>query len=142
VRAAARDAVLKIVALAREAGATISCDPNLRLNLWPQPQELKALLEVLLPQCQVVKLSAEETPFVLGTPDVESSLRALKAMGVKLPVVTAGADGATFLWADAVHHVPAPRVEVVDTTGAGDGFAAGLLRRLSHGDFSRLTLDE
>jgi fructokinase len=142
VRPAARAAVLKTVALAREAGAVVSCDPNLRLNLWPKPQELKDLLDALLRQCQVVKLSAEETEFVLGTADVEASLRSLKAAGVALPVVTSGADGAAFLWEDRVHRVPAPRVEVVDTTGAGDGFTAGLLSRISKADFARLSLEE
>ena len=48
-------------------------------------------------------------------------------------VVTIGAGGALVASGDACDHVPGKRVEVVDTTGAGDLFAAGMLYGLTHG---------
>ena len=58
-------------------------------------------------------------------------VRGRAARGVVLPVVTLGEAGAAFLWRGGVVRVEAPLARVVDTTGAGDGFTAGLLRGLS-----------
>ncbi|MBK7864637.1 MAG: carbohydrate kinase [Archangiaceae bacterium] len=131
VKPKAREAVLSTVATARAAGTLISCDPNLRLKLWSEPQLLKGLLAELLPQCAVVKLSSDEIAFVLGTTDVAEAAAELARMGVKLAVITEGERGATFAWKGALHQVPEPKVDVVDTTGAGDGFTTGLLYGLT-----------
>jgi fructokinase len=128
---AARAAMLRAVDAAREAGRIVSCDPNLRLHAWEDPEVLRAVLERLLPRCTVVKLSEEELAFATGHPGAEDALRWLATRGVVLPVVTLGEAGAAFLWRGEVVRVAAPRVRVVDTTGAGDGFTAGLLRGLS-----------
>ncbi|MBJ6765194.1 carbohydrate kinase [Myxococcaceae bacterium JPH2] len=126
----AREAMVTILETARAAGRIVSCDPNLRLHAWEDPSELKALLGKLLPLCSVVKLSEEEISFCTGAATPEDALAALSAMGVRLPVVTLGERGVVFLWNGEQVHVPAPRVDVVDTTGAGDGFVAGLLHGL------------
>lgn len=123
----ARAAMLRMLALAREAGRIVSCDPNLRLHAWADPESLKPLLAQLLPLCSVVKLSEDEIPFVTGTSDPVAALEYLRALGVPLPVVTLGEKGAVFLWKGELTRVPAPAANTVDTTGAGDGFTAGLL---------------
>ncbi|GEN13166.1 fructokinase [Myxococcus fulvus] len=123
-------ATVRMLGLAREADRIVSCDPNLRLHAWEDPTQLKALLARMLPLCTVVKLSEEEIGFVTGTESPEEALTRLSAMGVKLPVVTLGERGALFRWKGEDVHVPAPRTRVVDTTGAGDGFVAGLLHGL------------
>jgi fructokinase len=127
LRPAARAGALKAATRAARAGQLVSCDPNLRLHLWPKPERLKHLLERLLPTCAVVKLSHEEIEFVTGTAKVDKALGVLARWGVPLAVVTLGPDGAAFRFGTKTGAVPAPRVEVVDTTGAGDGFTAGLL---------------
>jgi fructokinase len=58
-------------------------------------------------------------------------VRLLARLGVALPCITLGARGALLLHGGELLQVPAPRVEVVDTTGAGDGFVAGLLSVLA-----------
>lgn len=131
VRAPSRQAAQLAMRLAREAGACISCDPNLRLKLWRDPHELRLLLDGLLPGCHVVKLSHDEIAFALDTTDVDLALRRLAQSGVRLPIVTLAERGAAFWWEGAVHRVPAPVVEVVDCTGAGDGFTSGLLYGLA-----------
>lgn len=123
----AQKAMLAMVHSAHEAGRIICCDPNLRLHLWADPADLKGVLARLLPSCTVVKLSEEEIEFVTGTKDVERALAALRKLGVALPVVTRAEKGATFLCQDKVLSVAAPAANVVDTTGAGDGFTAGFL---------------
>jgi fructokinase len=142
IKPGSRAAILDAIAAARAGGAFISCDPNLRLSMWPDPSELKAIIGKILPNCTVVKMSHEETSFVLDTEDVETALVALQRLGVRIPVVTLAEKGAAFLWEGKVHMVPAPSVRVVDTTGAGDGFTAGLLYRLSRTDLTTLTLAE
>ncbi|PTL76324.1 carbohydrate kinase [Vitiosangium sp. GDMCC 1.1324] len=127
----ARAAMLRTVDTARSAGRIVSCDPNLRLHAWEDPEVLRALLGQLLPRCSVVKLSEEEVAFATGHTAPEEALRYLAGLGVTLPVVTRGEAGAVFLWRGEVVRVPAPQVRVVDTTGAGDGFMAGFLRGLS-----------
>jgi fructokinase len=123
----ARTAMLRMLSLAREAGRIVSCDPNLRLHAWADPNELKPLLARLLPLCSVVKLSEEEIQFATGTTDPEVALEYLGALGVALPVVTLGEKGAVFQWKGERVRVPAPVARVVDTTGAGDGFTSALL---------------
>jgi fructokinase len=127
----AQVAMLRTVEAARAAGRIVSCDPNLRLQAWEDPEVLRTLLGRLLPLATVVKLSEEEVLFATGHAGAEEALRSLAGQGVVLPVVTRGEAGAVFLWRGEVVRVPAPRARVVDTTGAGDGFVAGFLLGLS-----------
>ncbi len=126
----AREASLTAAKGAKNRGQIVSCDPNLRLHLWKDPGELRALLDQLLPHCTVVKLSDDEMQFVTGESECRPALKKLRAMGVALPIITRGRKGAILLAEDFVE-VPAPSVEVVDTTGAGDGFMAGFLFQLT-----------
>ncbi|NOK04919.1 MULTISPECIES: carbohydrate kinase [Myxococcus] len=126
----AQEAAVRMLGLARDAGLIVSCDPNLRLHAWEDTSLLKGLLARMLPLCTVVKLSEEEIGFVTGTEVPHEALTRLAAMGVPLPVVTLGERGALLLWKGERIHVAAPQTHVVDTTGAGDGFVAGLLQGL------------
>ncbi|ATB26652.1 carbohydrate kinase family protein [Melittangium boletus] len=128
---AARSAMLRIADAVRGAGRIVSCDPNLRLHAWEEPEVLRELLGNLLPRCTVVKLSEEEVAFATGQDGPEAALRWLAGRGILLPVVTLGEAGAVFLWRGEVVRVEAPHVRVLDTTGAGDGFTSGFLRGLS-----------
>jgi fructokinase len=127
----AQQAALRMIQLAKSKGRIVSCDPNLRLHMWTDPAELKALIQAMIPSCGVVKLAEDEIGFVTGTEDPTRALGLLRKAGVKLPIVTLGEKGATFLWQDKQVHVPAPPAQRVDATGAGDGFMAGLLYGLT-----------
>lgn len=128
---AAQDAAQCAIDAARAGACIISCDPNLRLHLWKDPGDLRKLLGRLLPACHVVKLSEDEIEFVTGTKDPQAACAELRRLGVALPVVTRGALGAVCLWEGAMLSVAAPKVSVLDATGAGDGFSAGFLFGLS-----------
>lgn len=124
-------AARRVVARGRAAGALVSCDPNLRLHLWDDPGVLRRLLEELTAGCGVVKCSAEEAAFVTGSSEPAAAAAALVSRGAELAVITTGASGAVYARRQDAGRVAAPVVEVVDATGAGDGFMAGLLTRLS-----------
>lgn len=127
----AQRAALRMAQLGADNKRIVSCDPNLRLHVWADPNELRALLQQLLPVCSVVKLAEEETEFVTGRKDPDQALEALSKMNVLLPIVTLGERGASFLWQGRRVDVQAPPVNAVDTTGAGDGFMAAMLFGLS-----------
>jgi ribokinase len=111
-RAAAVDALER----ARAAGMTASIDPSSWALLSPG----------VLPAADLLLPNAREAAALTGEEDPERAARALAAGGGEV-VVKLGAQGA--LWTDgaAVVRVPAAPAAVVDTTGAGDAFAAGLL---------------
>lgn len=131
VRPEGQEALFVALARARAAGTLVSFDPNVRAHLWADPADLRALCLRALPSCDVVKLSDDESEAVLGEPDPRRAARRLGALGVQLACITLGAKGALALRGDDELWVEAPRVEVVDTTGAGDGFMAGLLSLLA-----------
>lgn len=131
IHAPARVAVSEAVKRAYEAGQITSTDPNLRLHLWKDPQVLRRLLGVLFKRCAVVKLSEEEIEFVTGSSNVSTALDWLEQRGVVVAIVTRGAKGASFRFRGETRQVPARKVKVIDTTGAGDGFTAGFLYGLT-----------
>ncbi len=118
-----RSATLAAVNHARSLGLTISYDPNLRLALWGDEASARAGLLSGLEYAHIVKVSDEELVFLTGGSDPAPLWRD----GMRWIVVTHGAEGATLYTRDAAVHAPAFRVTAVDTTGAGDGFVAGLL---------------
>jgi len=127
IRPAAQEALRAAVRAARAAGMLVSFDPNVRTHLWSDPGQLRALCEDVFPFCDVVKLSEDELVHCLGVTDPLAALDRLESVGVKLACVTSGARGAVGRRAGQTASAPAPVVDVVDTTGAGDGFVAALL---------------
>jgi fructokinase len=131
-------ALVAAVRRAREASVRISFDPNVRAHLWKDLRDLRKLCDRVFPSCDVVKLSREETDVCTGERDPRRAAAALVSRGVKLACITLGARGALVRQGVRELRVAAPQVEVVDTTGAGDGFVAGLLSRLPTSDLSSL----
>lgn len=127
VKAAHRAAI----AMAKAAGAIVSFDPNIRLPLWPSPEECRKAVRAFLPLADIVKLSDEELEFVTGHADPEAGINALLDGGCRLALYTMGGAGASLYTRDWRVTVPAVDVPVFDTTGAGDSFAAAMLRELT-----------
>jgi len=125
-----RYAHLAAITAAREAGAILSFDPNLRFPLWPDREQLRQTVWQFLPLTHILKLSDEELPFLTGTEDIEAALPALFTGDVQLVLYTCGSKGARAYTRTASARARSPKVTAVDTTGAGDGFIGSFLWQL------------
>ncbi len=125
-----RGATLEALRCAQEHGLFVSYDPNLRLSLWPSPAEARQGIELGWHFADVVKISTEEMEFLAGTSDLDRGTDHLLRSKLKLLVISRGREGCYFATKEERGYVPGYRVATVDTTGAGDGFVAGLLAGL------------
>ncbi|HEY8472360.1 MAG TPA: ribokinase [Natronosporangium sp.] len=96
----------------------------------PLPQSLVRRVDVLVPnRSELQVLAGAESP----PADLDEVAELARRLGVGSCVVTLGADGALCVEGSTVTHIPAVPVDVVDTTGAGDAFCAGLVDALVRG---------
>lgn len=125
-----KEAHRKAIRLARQAGAFISFDPNVRLALWESEAACQRAIQEFLPEADLVKLSDNEIEFVTGCTDERQAAEKLFALGSKVVLITKGGDGSAVYTKTAQAFAKACPVEVVDTTGAGDSFAGAFLYQL------------
>jgi fructokinase len=122
-----RSATLHAIDRARAAGCLTSCDPNLRLALWPDAEAAKVGMLEAIAAAEVVKISDEEILFLTGSTDPSFARSELWQAHHRLMVVTLGPSGCVFITESATGMVGGFSVASVDATGAGDAFVAGLL---------------
>ena len=138
-----RDTVVKTVQRARQAGTLITYDPNYRASLWQGEDAAILQMRAVLPLCDIVKISDQETTLLTGKEDPHEAAKALLELGVRLAVVTLGAEGALWRSGDMEGTVPGFKVKVADTNGAGDTFFGAFLSRIARrGGLENLTADE
>lgn len=116
---------------AREAPARVTMiDPNVRrgfIAFVGTEDAYRARLGRMVAAADIVKASNEDLEWLLGAGEPEAMARAVLAQGPKLVCVTLGEEGAVGYTARGAVRVPAERVTVADTVGAGDTFNAGVL---------------
>ena len=120
------ESVLRAVEVAAERGT------RALVNLAPTFEVPRGLLEKLDP----LVVNEHEAGFLLGgaVEGVDGALSAaprLLSLGPRSAVITVGEAGAVFASGDSTEHLPAPEVDVVDTTGAGDAFVGALATQLA-----------
>lgn len=126
-----RTAHLKAMEAAKEAGALLSYDPNLRLPLWKSAEEAKEQIMSIWDQADIIKVSDVELEFLTGKDSVEDEVAlTLWRPTFKLMLVTLGEKGCKYYTKDFHGAVDAFSVQQVDTTGAGDAFVGALLTKL------------
>jgi 2-dehydro-3-deoxygluconokinase len=124
----------RCMALMREAGRTISFDPNLRPALWPTPERMREAINALAQQADWVLPGIEEGRFLTGLRSEQDVASFYRERGAGLVVVKLGADGAYYDSEESQGYIaPFPVAQVVDTVGAGDGFAVGVVSALLEG---------
>ena len=140
-----RSATLKALEIAKNSGAVISYDPNLRPLLWKSLAEAKERILTGLNFADILKISGEELEFITGEKDIVRGTKELDKYGVKLIIVTLGPAGAFYRANDITGFQPTYDVAVVDTTGAGDAFLGAFLFKLRGfdlNDVKRLTAND
>ena len=132
-----RSATERALTLAREAGALISFDPNLRPPLWDSEARAREQIAWGLARCDVLKIADNELLFMTGEADFDRGAALLQERypNIRLLNVTAGAEGSRSYCGE--HQVFEPACKkggVIETTGAGDTFCACVLNYvLEHG---------
>ncbi|KAJ1703721.1 hypothetical protein LUZ63_003500 [Rhynchospora breviuscula] len=126
-----RTAHLRAMEAAKEAGALLSYDPNLRLPLWPSAEVAREQILSIWDQADIIKVSDVELEFLTGESSVEDEV-AMKLWrdNLKLLLVTIGEKGCKYYTKDFKGTVDSFKVVQVDTTGAGDAFVGAMLSKL------------
>jgi 2-dehydro-3-deoxygluconokinase len=125
-------AVTHGMAVARDAGVPVSFDFNFRRALWTEALAAPVLTAAVA-QADVVFAGVEEAAIVTGTADPLDAALALEALGPRQVLIKLGAAGCLARIDGITYELPAPRVTVLDTVGAGDAFVAGYLAELIAG---------
>lgn len=126
-----RSSTLKAMQDIKVAGGFVSFDPNLREEVWANPEELKPVVRQAIELADVVKFSDDELLFLTDTDSLEAGLEAIKAFDNTLVLITQGAKGALVVFEGEQELIAGQAVKPIDTTGAGDAFVGGLLARLA-----------
>ena len=116
----------------REGGTRVTMlDPNIRASFIQDEGSYRARLDRMLAASDIVKVSDEDLIWLRGPGDLAEKAKELLTMGPAVVCVTEGARGVTGYTAEGAVFVPAPKVDVVDTVGAGDTFNGGFLTGLT-----------
>jgi fructokinase len=140
-----RQATKAAVQTAKQSGAVISFDPNLREPLWESLVDAKAQMLWGLGQSEVVKIADNEIEFLTGTTDFDKGATLLRDRfpNIRLLNVTAGANGSYAYYEDKKVFVPSFLLGgTIETTGAGDTFCASVLNFVLERGLNDLTRDD
>ena len=122
---------LRYVKFLKKRGTFISFDPNLRPYAIKDKREAKNRILRLLKWVDLAKLSAVDLRFLTGQKGVKNGLEALKKQFRGKFILTLGSKGSAYLDSNGkLIKIPAFKVKVADTIGAGDAFTAGILYKL------------
>ena len=127
-------AARKTMDLMRAAGRSVSFDPNLRPTLWATPELMRDTINDLATRAHWVLPGLEEGRFLTGEQTPEGIARFYRQRGAEQVIVKLGSEGAFYDGqAGAAYVAGFPVNKVVDTVGAGDGFAVGVISALLEG---------
>ena len=121
-----REATRYAIDVAKEAGAVISFDPNLREPLWKSLDDAKTEIEYGLGKCDLLKISDNEVEFMCGTDDYDKGAQMLiDQYHIPLILITMGKEGSRAYYKGMrVEAAPFLQENTIETTGAGDTFCA------------------
>ncbi|MEM5826332.1 MAG: carbohydrate kinase [Candidatus Aenigmatarchaeota archaeon] len=125
-----RRAVLKAIKIGKKMRAKICFDPNIRLNLWKE--DTLNWVRKILEKVDLLLLTEEEAKIIFEERNLETLIENIRKkfelIGIKM-----GARGSIIIQGNKIVKMPAIKVKVIDTTGAGDAWNAGLLFSLING---------
>jgi len=134
VSASCLDTLRAAIEIMKDAGRTVSFDPNLRPTLWPSRSVMAQTLNGLAARCDWMLPGLDEGRILTGLSTPEDIAGFYLDQGAQWVTVKLGADGAYYRGRHQAGYVPAvPVGTIVDTVGAGDGFAVGVISALLEG---------
>ena len=138
-----RAATKKAVKSAKQSGALISFDPNLREPLWSSLELAKEQMEYGFSQCDILKISDNEIQFVSGKEDYDEGIKYLQDK-YQIPVIllTMGKEGSRAYYKGMRVERSGFSVKTIETTGAGDTFGGSALNYILEHDFYNLTEED
>ena len=123
-----REATYRLIERAREKDMLVSFDPNLRPTLWESEEVMIRTINDIASKADIVLPGTGEGKILMGSEKPEEIAEFYRKNGAKAVIIKAGGDGAYADWEGGKGFYPGYKVEkVVDTVGAGDGFAVGIL---------------
>jgi len=122
---------LRTFVLRESKHCVISYDPNVRPTVEPDPNVWRGVVATLITSSHLMKISTEDVDYLYPDADPKTLAAQWIDAGARLVVLTRGEFGVS-AWTRRVHvQLPAERITVVDTVGAGDAFQAALLAGLA-----------
>ncbi len=118
---------------ARDAGMSISFDPNLRPVLWQSEGEMRQVINDLAAKADWVFPGLSEGTLLTGLTLPEDIAKFYLDKGAKIVVLKLGPLGSSLFTPTDRYDLPIFPVQVVDTVGAGDGFAVGIISGMLDG---------
>ena len=136
-----RRATKKAVAIAKQAGAIISFDPNIRETLWNSMYEAREQVLYGLGQCHILKISDNEIQWLTGKNDYTEAVKWIREKyDIPLILVSMGKEGSRAYYQDRmVEKAPFINENTIETTGAGDTFCACVLHYICKHGLENLT---
>ncbi len=127
-----KEATKHAIMNAKEAGAIISFDPNLREPLWNSLDDAKLAIEYGLSVCDVLKIADNELVFITGEDDYDLAVKKMREKyNITLICVTLGKDGSRAYYKDSIISAdPFLNEKTIETTGAGDTFTGCMLNAI------------
>jgi fructokinase len=123
-----RAAIEKALKLADLYDVKVLMDINWRPMFWPDPNAAPPIIKDRLKQVDFLKIALEEAELLFDTADAGAIMHRLDS--VEGVLVTNGDKETSYCLGEQEGKLPAFSVDVVDTTGAGDGFVAGFVHQL------------
>lgn len=139
-----REATRYAIDVAKEGGALISFDPNLREPLWDTLEDAKREISYGLGKCDILKISDNEIEFMTGTTDYTKGVASLQER-YQIPLIfaTLGKEGSRAYYKDVMVEVgPFLQEHTIETTGAGDTFEGCALNYILDHGFEGLTKED
>lgn len=123
-----REATYRLIERAKENNVFITFDPNLRPALWENKEVMIKVINDLASKVDIVLPGIEECEILAGTNNLEEAAKFYLNNGAKVVIIKNGSNGAYVNDGYKSFSVDGFKVDkVIDTVGAGDGFAVGVI---------------
>ena len=129
-RQSSRESAFFAMKQARNAGAFICVDANMRIEVWDDKSLLVPKTLEALKMADIAKMSEDELLLLTNTGSIEEGIKKAKQWPAKIKIITLAEKGAILVTEQSEFRIEGYSVPVVDMTGAGDAFFAALVSKL------------